>query len=166
MAATHDIIGLRPGGGYVPLEGRLAPERAAELAEEFAALLEGYREIVVMHGPRLVARFRCDAQETPPVAPLPAPTLLGESMSRLLVRVAATLPQPFTLADLTVAAWRDDRARLSLPGHPEHADSAKVAPYLMGEKGLVRAGFFKQEGPKRYSVTPAGRKAVEETQDE
>lgn len=76
---------------------------------------------------------------------------MDDSQQARLAAVAADLPQPFTAADLVVAAWKRQPATFSLPGYP-HPDSNKVLALLFGKRGLVARGHLVRCAAKTYRV--------------
>lgn len=91
----------------------------------------------------------------------PPPSLGTGSAARLLLRIAASLPpEPFSLEELTVAAWRRAPEAFALKGHPEHPDARRVATRLCGPKSLVARGELERVGPNVFVVTELGRKAA------
>ena len=67
-----------------------------------------------------------------------------------LLRVARTIPQPFTLNDISVAVWKSCPEFFGMKGYP-YPDNHKVHYILYGDRGLiakgllhrVRQGFFR-----------------------
>lgn len=64
-----------------------------------------------------------------------------------LLRVARTIPQPFTLNDISVAVWRAWPEVFGMKGYP-YPDNHKVHYILYGSRGLIAKGIIKrvQEG--------------------
>ena len=58
-----------------------------------------------------------------------------------LLRVAHTIPQPFTLNDISVAVWRTCPEFFGMKGYP-YPDNHKVHYILYGEKGLIARGLL------------------------
>lgn len=58
-----------------------------------------------------------------------------------LLRVAHTIPQPFTLNDVSVAVWRTCPEFFGMKGYP-YPDNHKVHYILYGEKGLIARGLL------------------------
>ncbi|HZT83690.1 MAG TPA: hypothetical protein VFA26_25900 [Gemmataceae bacterium] len=56
-----------------------------------------------------------------------------------LLRVARTLPQPFTLNDVSVAAWKACPEFFGMRGYP-YPDNHKVHFILYGRRGLIAKG--------------------------
>lgn len=78
-----------------------------------------------------------------------------------LLAVAAGLPEPFTEADLIVAAWRAHPKSFGLRGREaEHPCSNAVRSYLVGRRGLVARQVFAKVAPLTYRLTPFGRREV------
>lgn len=77
-----------------------------------------------------------------------------------LLHAAQRLSTTFSAEELVVAAWQEDKA-FGLSGYADlYPNSNKVLASLMGEKGLVKRGYFKKMGSKLYSLTPEGRALV------
>src|ERR1700747_3184031 len=53
-----------------------------------------------------------------------------------LLRVARTIPQPFTLNDISVAVWKACPEFFGMKGYP-YPDNHKVHYILYGERGLI-----------------------------
>ena len=53
-----------------------------------------------------------------------------------LLRVARTIPQPFTLNDISVAVWKVCPEFFGMKGYP-YPDNHKVHYILYGERGLI-----------------------------
>jgi hypothetical protein len=81
-----------------------------------------------------------------------------------LLRVARTIPQPFTLNDISVAVWKSDSAAFGMRGYP-YPDNHKVHYILYGTRGLVAKGIIRRvsEGlfclPDEVDVEAIGREA-------
>ena len=60
-----------------------------------------------------------------------------------LLRVARTIPQPFTLNDISVAVWRACPEFFGMKGYP-YPDNHKVHYILYGEKGLIAKGLIQR----------------------
>src|ERR1700704_1753911 len=58
-----------------------------------------------------------------------------------LLRVARTIPQPFTLNDISVALWRACPDFFSMKGYP-YPDNHKVHYILYGDRGLIAKGMI------------------------
>ena len=71
-----------------------------------------------------------------------------------LLRVARTIPQPFTLNDISVAVWRASPDFFGMKGYP-YPDNHKVHYILYGSRGLVAKGIIQRvhEGLFRVSET-------------
>lgn len=78
------------------------------------------------------------------------------TQTELILQAAASLPQPFTAADLVVAAWKLDPEKFGMEDHP-YPCSNRVLACLMGEKGLVGRGWLERVKSKVYQLTEAGR---------
>ena len=65
-----------------------------------------------------------------------------------LLRVARTIPQPFTLNDVSVAVWRACPDFFGMKGYSQYPDNHKVHSILYGVRGLVAKGMIErlQEG--------------------
>jgi hypothetical protein len=64
-----------------------------------------------------------------------------------LLRVARSIPQPFTLNDISVAVWRVCPEFFGMRGYP-YPDNHKVHYILYGTRGLIAKGIIQrvQEG--------------------
>ena len=60
-----------------------------------------------------------------------------------LLRVARTIPQPFTLNDISVAVWKTCPEFFGMKGYP-YPDNHKVHYILYGEKGLIAKGLIQR----------------------
>jgi hypothetical protein len=60
-----------------------------------------------------------------------------------LLRVARTLPQPFTLNDVSVALWRAHPEAFGMRGYP-YPDNHKVHYILYGSRGLIAKGLVRR----------------------
>src|SRR5215831_15556664 len=58
-----------------------------------------------------------------------------------LLRVARTIPQPFTLNDISVAVWRNCPEFFGMKGYP-YPDNHKVHYILYGDRGLIAKGLI------------------------
>lgn len=58
-----------------------------------------------------------------------------------LLRVARTIPQPFTLNDISVAVWRACPEFFGMKGYP-YPDNHKVHYILYGDRGLIAKGLI------------------------
>lgn len=58
-----------------------------------------------------------------------------------LLRVARTIPQPFTLNDVSVAVWRACPEFFGMKGYP-YPDNHKVHYILYGDRGLIARGLI------------------------
>jgi hypothetical protein len=69
-----------------------------------------------------------------------------------LLRVAQTIPQPFTLNDISVAVWRTAPDFFGMKGYP-YPDNHKVHYILYGSRGLIAKGIIQRvrEGLFRVS---------------
>ena len=57
-----------------------------------------------------------------------------------LLRVARTIPQPFTLNDISVAVWKTCPEFFGMKGYP-YPDNHKVHYILYGTRGLIAKGL-------------------------
>ena len=57
-----------------------------------------------------------------------------------LLRVARTIPQPFTLNDISVAVWKADPDFFGMKGYA-YPDNHKVHYILYGTRGLIAKGL-------------------------
>src|SRR3954468_8747365 len=60
-----------------------------------------------------------------------------------LLRVARTIPQPFTLNDISVAVWRACPEFFGMRGYP-YPDNHKVHYILYGDRGLIAKGLVER----------------------
>jgi hypothetical protein len=60
-----------------------------------------------------------------------------------LLRVARTIPQPFSLNDISVAVWRACPEFFGMNGYP-YPDNHKVHYILYGERGLIAKGLIQR----------------------
>src|SRR3954463_13736086 len=60
-----------------------------------------------------------------------------------LLRVARTIPQPFTLNDISVAVWRACPEFFGMRGYP-FPDNHKVHYILYGTRGLIAKGIIQR----------------------
>jgi hypothetical protein len=58
-----------------------------------------------------------------------------------LLRVARTIPQPFTLNDISVAVWKACPDFFGMKGYP-YPDNHKVHYILYGDRGLIAKGMI------------------------
>jgi hypothetical protein len=82
-----------------------------------------------------------------------------------LLRVVRTIPQPFTLNDISVAVWKVCPEFFGMKGYP-YPDNHKVHYILYGDRGLiakgliqrVRQGLFRvPEGPELDGLLASGQ---------
>ena len=59
------------------------------------------------------------------------------------MRVARTIPQPFTLNDISVAVWRSCPEFFGMKGYP-YPDNHKVHFILYGQRGLIAKGLIRR----------------------
>ena len=62
---------------------------------------------------------------------------------RTLLRVAGTIPQPFTLNDISVAVWKACPEFFGMKGYP-YPDNHKVHFILYGQRGLIAKGLIRR----------------------
>ena len=60
-----------------------------------------------------------------------------------LLRVARTIPQPFTLNDISVAVWQACPDFFGMKGYP-YPDNHKVHYILYGDRGLIAKGLIQR----------------------
>jgi hypothetical protein len=60
-----------------------------------------------------------------------------------LLRVARTIPQPFTLNDISVAVWHACPDFFGMKGYP-YPDNHKVHYILYGDRGLIAKGLIQR----------------------
>lgn len=60
-----------------------------------------------------------------------------------LLRVARSIPQPFTLNDISVAVWKVCPEFFGMRGHP-YPDNHKVHYILYGTRGLIAKGIIQR----------------------
>ena len=72
-----------------------------------------------------------------------------------LLRVARTIPQPFTLNDISVAVWKACPDFFGMKGYP-YPDNHKVHYILYGTRGLIAKGIIQRvrEGLFRLAEGP------------
>jgi hypothetical protein len=68
-----------------------------------------------------------------------------------LLRVARTIPQPFTLNDISVAVWRACPEFFGMKGYP-FPDNHKVHYILYGERGLIAKGMIQRVSQGLFRV--------------
>src|SRR3954471_23857957 len=68
-----------------------------------------------------------------------------------LLRVARTIPQPFTLNDISVAVWRACPDFFGMKGYP-FPDNHKVHYILYGDRGLIAKGMIQRVSQGLFSV--------------
>ncbi len=71
-----------------------------------------------------------------------------------LLRVARTIPQPFTLNDISVAVWRACPDFFGMKGYP-YPDNHKVHYILYGDRGLIAKGMIQRVQQGLFAV-PVG----------
>ena len=70
-----------------------------------------------------------------------------------LLRVARTVPQPFTLNDISVALWRACPDFFSMKGYP-YPDNHKVHYILYGDRGLIAKGMIERVSEGLFRLPP------------
>jgi hypothetical protein len=75
-----------------------------------------------------------------------------------LLRAARTIPQPFTLNDVSVAVWRVAPDFFGMKGYP-YPDNHKVHYILYGSRGLIAKGIIQRVSEGLFRV--AERAATE-----
>jgi hypothetical protein len=68
-----------------------------------------------------------------------------------LLRVARTIPQPFTLNDISVAVWRACPDFFGMKGYP-YPDNHKVHYILYGDRGLIAKGLIQRVSQGLFRV--------------
>jgi hypothetical protein len=68
-----------------------------------------------------------------------------------LLRVARTIPQPFTLNDISVAVWRTCPDFFGMRGYP-YPDNHKVHYILYGDRGLIAKGLIQRVSQGLFRV--------------
>jgi hypothetical protein len=68
-----------------------------------------------------------------------------------LLRVARTIPQPFTLNDVSVAVWRTAPDFFGMKGYP-YPDNHKVHYILYGRRGLIAKGIIQRVSEGLFRV--------------
>jgi hypothetical protein len=71
-----------------------------------------------------------------------------------LLRVARTIPQPFTLNDISVAVWRAHPEFFGMRGYP-YPDNHKVHYILYGGRGLIAKGLLRRVREGLFCVPEA-----------
>lgn len=68
-----------------------------------------------------------------------------------LLRTARTIPQPFTLNDISVAVWRACPEFFGMKGYP-YPDNHKVHYILYGDRGLIAKGLIERVSQGLFRV--------------
>jgi hypothetical protein len=68
-----------------------------------------------------------------------------------LLNVARTIPQPFTLNDVSVAAWHVCPDFFGMKGYP-YPDNHKVHYILYGDRGLIAKGIIERVSQGLFRV--------------
>lgn len=68
-----------------------------------------------------------------------------------LLKVARTVPQPFTLNDISVAVWRACPEFFGMKGYP-YPDNHKVHYILYGDRGLIAKGIIQRVSQGLFRV--------------
>jgi hypothetical protein len=71
-----------------------------------------------------------------------------------LLRVARSIPQPFTLNDVSVAVWRACPDFFGMRGYP-YPDNHKVHYILYGTRGLIARGLIRRVRQGLFRVPDA-----------
>jgi hypothetical protein len=71
-----------------------------------------------------------------------------------LLRVARTIPQPFSLNDISVAVWKACPEFFGMKGYP-YPDNHKVHYILYGDRGLIAKGMIERVSQGLFRV-PTG----------
>jgi hypothetical protein len=84
-----------------------------------------------------------------------------------LLRVARSIPQPFTLNDISVAVWRACPEFFGMRGYP-YPDNHKVHYILYGNRGLIAKGLIRRvrQGLFRVPEATAGDEPLRSGQEE
>lgn len=80
-----------------------------------------------------------------------------------LLRVARTIPQPFTLNDISVAVWKACPDFFGMKGY-SYPDNHKVHYILYGDRGLIAKGLIQRISQGLFRVD--GEQADEGARDE
>jgi hypothetical protein len=75
-----------------------------------------------------------------------------------LLRVARSIPQPFTLNDISVAVWRACPEFFGMRGYP-YPDNHKVHYILYGTRGLIARGLIRRVRQGIFRVPEAAELA-------
>jgi hypothetical protein len=129
---------------WVEVEGRLRELARRDYVKAILLWRRGHRDLPAQ--PRVIRRDRRAGR----------PSLIS-----LLLPAASACPQPFTVADLTVAAFAAHPDRFALVGHPGYPDSNRVAAVLLCRCGPLRQGDVQRVGANLYRVTPQGREKAQ-----
>ncbi len=80
-----------------------------------------------------------------------------------IVAVAARIePQPFTIEEAAVEAWRIDKLAFGLDGFEElYPDHHAVLCMFSGAHGIVRRGWVDRVATGKYQITDLGREEAE-----
>jgi hypothetical protein len=77
--------------------------------------------------------------------------LRGSGHWLTLLRVARTIPQPFTLNDISVAVWKACPDFFGMKGYP-YPDNHKVHYILYGDRGLIAKGLIRRVSEGLFRV--------------
>ena len=80
--------------------------------------------------------------------------LRGNGHWLTLLRVARSIPEPFTLNDISVAVWKACPEFFGMKGYP-YPDNHKVHYILYGDRGLIAKGLLERVRQGLFRV-PAG----------
>jgi hypothetical protein len=83
-----------------------------------------------------------------------------------LLRVARSIPQPFTLNDISVAVWKACPEFFGMKGYP-YPDNHRVHYILYGSRGLIAKGMIQRvhEGLFRIPEGSAGEELLATEED-
>src|SRR5262245_4552522 len=73
-----------------------------------------------------------------------------------LLRVARTIPQPFTLNDISVAVWKACPDFFGMKGYP-YPDNHKVHYILYGDRGRIARGLIERVRTGLFCVPEGGK---------
>ncbi len=68
---------------------------------------------------------------------------MRHSVAWYVLQAAKSLPGPFDVTDLIVAAWQLDREAMGLRKYKrQYPDSNKISSVIYGQRGLIARGFL------------------------
>ncbi len=82
--------------------------------------------------------------------------LMAGGQWQILLRVARTIPQPFTLNDLSVACHAADPENFGMKGYPQHPDNHRIHWIMYGRRGLIERGLIKRVRQGIFELPEAG----------